>query len=35
MNWKGFGRKLWANFKVLSWNLPGGTEKNYKNAQSG
>jgi hypothetical protein len=27
MNWKGFGRKRsWYNFKVLSQDLPGGTE---------
>jgi hypothetical protein len=29
---KGFGKKqLWPNFKVLSQNSPGGTEKNHKN----
>jgi hypothetical protein len=21
----------WPNFEVLSWNLPRGTEENYKN----
>jgi len=26
MNWKGCGRKR-SWFKVLSWNLPGGTEE--------
>jgi hypothetical protein len=32
MNWEGFGRKrLWPNFKELSWNSSGGTEKNHKN----
>jgi hypothetical protein len=31
-NWKGFGRKrLWPNFKILSWHSPGGTEKNHEN----
>jgi hypothetical protein len=36
MNWKGFGRKWsWTNFKVLPWNLPGETEKNYERTQSG
>jgi hypothetical protein len=31
MNWKGCVRKwLWLNFKVLVWNLPGGTEEKYK-----
>jgi hypothetical protein len=35
MNWKGFGRKWsWPNFKVLSWNLPGGTEEKYENLHS-
>lgn len=34
MNWKGFGKKLsWPNFKVISRNLPGGTEKNHKKSQ--
>jgi hypothetical protein len=29
MNWKGYGMKqIWANFKVLSQHLPGGTEEN-------
>jgi hypothetical protein len=28
MNWRGFGRKRsWPNFKALSRNSPGGTEK--------
>jgi hypothetical protein len=32
MNWKGFGRKRsWPDFKVLSQQSPGGTEKNYEN----
>jgi hypothetical protein len=34
MIWKdleGFGRKkMCFNFKVLSWHLPGGTDKNHK-----
>jgi hypothetical protein len=31
LNWKGCGRKrLWPNFKVLSQNLRGGTEKNHE-----
>jgi hypothetical protein len=30
-SWKGCGRKqLWPNFKVLSQNLPGGTEESQK-----
>jgi hypothetical protein len=33
---EGFGRKQsWPNFKVLSRNSPGGTEKKYKKPQSG
>jgi hypothetical protein len=36
MKWKEFGSKrLWPNFKVLSLNYPGGTEKNYEKSQSG
>jgi hypothetical protein len=32
MNWKRLGRKRsWPNFKVLSWNSPGGTEENHRN----
>jgi hypothetical protein len=33
MNWKGFcsRKRSWPNFKVLSWNSPGGTEVNHKN----
>jgi hypothetical protein len=32
VNWKGFGRKrLWPNFKVLYWHLPGETEENHEN----
>jgi hypothetical protein len=32
INWKGFGRKWpWPNFKVLSRELPGGTEENHDN----
>jgi hypothetical protein len=28
MNWKEFGRKMsWPNFKLLSRNFSGGTEK--------
>jgi hypothetical protein len=36
MNWKGFGRKSsWPNFKVLSWQLPGGMEENHEKPQAG
>jgi hypothetical protein len=32
MTWKGFGRKMsWRNFKVLSQNSSGGTEKKRGN----
>jgi hypothetical protein len=31
MNSVGFGNKQsWPNLKVLSWNLAGGSEENYK-----
>jgi hypothetical protein len=31
MNFKGFEMKRsWLNFKMLSWNSPGGTEENNK-----
>jgi hypothetical protein len=31
INWKIFGSKrLWLNFKVLSWNSPGGLKKTTK-----
>jgi hypothetical protein len=31
INLKGSGRKqLWLNFKVLYWNLLGGTEKYHE-----
>jgi hypothetical protein len=34
MNWKWFGSKRpWPNFKVLSRNSPGGTEKNNEERQ--
>jgi hypothetical protein len=36
MNWKGFGReRSWPNFKILSWQLLGGTEKNNEKSESG
>jgi hypothetical protein len=36
MNWKGFGSKRsWPNFKVLSWNSPGGTVEYHEKTQSG
>jgi hypothetical protein len=36
MNWKGFVRKqLRPNFKVLSRNSPGETEKYHEKPQSG
>jgi hypothetical protein len=38
MNWKGCRRKWqWPNFKILSHQFPGGTEKNHektRNSQS-
>jgi hypothetical protein len=34
MKCKRCGRKRsWPNFKVLSWNLPGGTEEIHKTCQ--
>jgi hypothetical protein len=30
-NWKAFEKWWWPNFKVLFWNLPGGTQENSKN----
>jgi hypothetical protein len=36
INWKGYGRKQpWPNFKILSQYLPGDTEENDENPQSG
>jgi hypothetical protein len=36
MNSKRFERKRsWPNFKVLSYHLPGGTEKTDEKPQSG
>jgi hypothetical protein len=36
VNLKRFGKKQWwPNFKILSQNSPGGTEKNYEKPQSG
>jgi hypothetical protein len=35
-NWKEFARKLLRpTFKVLSWNLPGGTPENHIKFHSG
>jgi hypothetical protein len=34
MNWKTFGRKL-SSFTVISWNLPGGMDRNCGTPQSG
>jgi hypothetical protein len=31
MNWKDLEGVVMAKFEVLSWHLPGGTEKNHKN----
>jgi hypothetical protein len=36
MNWKGYGRKqLWTNLRYYLGILPGGTEENHKEPQSG
>jgi hypothetical protein len=34
MNWKGFGRSSLGLIKILSWPLPGRTEKNHKEPPS-
>jgi hypothetical protein len=35
MNWKGFGRKLYDLFDLISQPLLGGTEENHRKHQLG